>query len=313
MEAPSTSQATAPPSDKPVVAPDAKIKRTLSDLNALLGIDVRHPHSLKTLLTACMVVLMPLICRSIALPNSSCLAPSPPRAPNQEEEEARQKAKEREAPKKKDDKSVSMTISPDVLKQIADAEASRAGTTEMSKPMAEQLQKIMEQAKKVADTEPGSAQAEQKLRREFESLLSMLKPDSAVKKEDLDRIKKELLNPITTFYVTETRPLDDLTGGYLIRGNVRGKDARKVFDDTIDGVRKMFDGKYEVLVVEDPIALAEGDRDLKTGQPKIALMLLPASATKPEPTAPWQNVAALVLLLLTVGSALQLGEECQNL
>lgn len=77
------------------------------------------------------------------------------------------------------------------------------------------------QAKKVADAEDSSSpQAEARLRKEFEGLLTILKPDSAVKKDDIEKIKKELLNPVTTFYVTEVRPLEDLTGGYLIRGTL---------------------------------------------------------------------------------------------
>lgn len=178
----------------------------------------------------------------------------------------------------------------------------------MAKPLTDQLTRIIEQAKKVAEAESDTnPDAEQKLRKEFEGLLTILKPDSAVKKEDLERIKKELMNPVTTFYVTETRALEDLTGGYLVRGNVRGKDSLAVFDAVVTGVRTMFDGKYEALVVDDPIALAEGDLDLKTNKPKTAFMIVPAGVTQPPPSSPWQYIAALLLLVLTLGTSLQLG------
>lgn len=42
------------------------------------------------------------------------------------------------------------------------------------------------------------------------------------------------------FYVTEMKPLEDLSGGYLLRGTIRGKDRDQVIRAVLDGVDQMF-------------------------------------------------------------------------
>ena len=55
------------------------------------------------------------------------------------------------------------------------------------------------------------------LRGEFESLLTLLRPEGGVDKGDLAKIKEQVFGP-TVFWVTDTRLTDDLTeGGWLVR------------------------------------------------------------------------------------------------
>ena len=55
------------------------------------------------------------------------------------------------------------------------------------------------------------------LRGEFESLLTLLRPEGGVDKGDLAKIKEQVFGP-TVFWVTDTRLTDDVTeGGWLVR------------------------------------------------------------------------------------------------
>lgn len=55
------------------------------------------------------------------------------------------------------------------------------------------------------------------LRGEFESLLTLLRPEGGVDKGDLAKIKEQVFGP-NVFWVTDTRLTDDLTeGGWLVR------------------------------------------------------------------------------------------------
>lgn len=61
--------------------------------------------------------------------------------------------------------------------------------------------------------------------------------------------------------------------------------------------------KYSVLLVEDPDAEEEDAR----GGPRVAFQIMPRAAVEPAPAPGWQNAAAAVLFLFTIGSCLQLG------
>lgn len=65
--------------------------------------------------------------------------------------------------------------------------------------------------------------------------------------------------------------------------------------------------KYSVLAIEDPVALMEGEVDMKTGGPRIAFEVLPRAKATPNPTRNWEYVFGALLFLLTVGSCLSLG------
>ena len=61
--------------------------------------------------------------------------------------------------------------------------------------------------------------------------------------------------------------------------------------------------QYEVMLVPDPEAEEEDPR----GGPRIAFQIVPGAAVRPAPAPAWQGLAAGVLLLLTLGTAAQLG------
>lgn len=58
--------------------------------------------------------------------------------------------------------------------------------------------------------------AEQNLGKDFETLMGMLRPEEAVNKEDIKKMKDQVFGP-NVFWVTETRATDDiLEGGILV-------------------------------------------------------------------------------------------------
>jgi len=171
--------------------------------------------------------------------------------------------------------------------------------------VSEQLENVMEQAKKLMEeksAEEGSSKGEQQqLRKDFEQLLQMLKPDGGIEKEDIKLLKDKVFGPLT-FWVTETRPTDELDG-YLIRGNLRAP-AEEVYPEVIQRVQKLFDGKYEILIVQDPNAEQTTDAAENI---RPAFKLVPVANAYPPPQTAWQILVSVVLLTLTVGSSLQLG------
>ncbi|KAK9822249.1 hypothetical protein WJX81_006259 [Elliptochloris bilobata] len=208
--------------------------------------------------------------------------------------------------KAQDGDKLEVGFSPDVLRQIAEAEAARGGKTGESaeKAVGEisgQMAKIAESAQRLAESVDDKQKTEV-LRGEFEKLLTLLRPEGGVDKGDLTKIKEQVFGP-SVFWVTETRLTDDLNeGGWLVRGNLRAP-RDQVFSLVSDGVRKLFGEQYEVMLVPDP----EAEEDDPRGGPRIAFQIVPAAAVRPEPSPAWQGLVASVLLLLTLGTAAQLG------
>jgi len=179
--------------------------------------------------------------------------------------------------------------------------------------VSEQMVKLVQQVQKLRSdqaaksTEDGSAKPdsivdEEQLRKDFENLITMIRPDGGVTREDLKLLKEQVFGPMT-FWVTETR-LSPEQDGYIIRGNLRAP-AEKVFPQVISQVRQLFKGKFEILIIEDPeipeIPPADGD------QLRPAFKLVPSSAAYPAPPTTWQSFVSFVLITLTFGTCMQLG------
>lgn len=163
--------------------------------------------------------------------------------------------------------------------------------------------RLMDVAKKLREGQDVGKQdeaEETEFRKEFESLLTYLAPDGGISKEDIKMLKDKVFTP-QNFWVTETRQTEE-RDGFLIRGNLRGP-AEKVYEEVITKTRDLFGGKYEILVIQDPDQQPEG-ADMTV---KPAFKLVPVTVAYPQPASSWQVVAGLVLLVLTVGSSLQLG------
>ncbi|CAG9463210.1 unnamed protein product [Pedinophyceae sp. YPF-701] len=225
-----------------------------------------------------------------------------------QEEEARQLEEARRPPKAKEPKKTDVGISPEVLQKLAEAEAEREGLKGEDKEKAstvlqEQLEKILAQARAVADEDVRSPDSERRMRSEFEGLIGMLQPGAGVTREDVKEFKEKVFGP-QSFWVTEMRPSEDVVGGWLVRGNLRAP-REDVFDAARAGAEKLFGDRYEVLMVADPDAAAD-DPDPRGG-PRPAFILVPSAAVRPESSTGWQVLAAAVLLFLTVGSCFQLG------
>lgn len=177
----------------------------------------------------------------------------------------------------------------------------------------------------------GTERQEEELRKEFNKLVqTLVTPEEVMSKEDIKRLKDAAFGPLT-YWVVETRPIQEADRtGTLIRGNLRD-DREKVFQIVKDKLRVLFNGKYEVIMVEDPDAesteearadeaankrrQAQGGppssasgasvKGLLEGQP-VAFQIIPASQALPLQTNGFRIFSAGILGLLTVGSSLQL-------
>ncbi|KAI7838429.1 hypothetical protein COHA_007801, partial [Chlorella ohadii] len=141
--------------------------------------------------------------------------------------------KEEQAPSSSnatDGSSAKVSISADVLKTLAEAEAARAeqagssaSAQELQSKLADSIERIVEQAKKLAEEEgKGDTAGEQAVRRELESIIETVGlPTNGVDPQDLKRMKEQVFGA-TTFWVTETRPLatQTLELGVVIKGNL---------------------------------------------------------------------------------------------
>ncbi|CAL8466800.1 g6336 [Coccomyxa elongata] len=221
------------------------------------------------------------------------------------EEDEKGKPKEKTESEGERSSPMGVGIAPEVLRQLAEAEAARRPKStgpEDVKELEKQMMQIAETAKRAASGS-NEKESEALLRVEFERLLQILRPESVMDKEDLQNMKDKVFGP-QTFFVTETRLTDDFAvdAGWLIRGNLRAK-KEEVLEIVDQGVHKLFGDKYSVLLVEDPDAEEEDAR----GGPRVAFQIMPRAAVEPAPAPGWQNAAAAVLFLFTIGSCLQLG------
>ncbi|PRW61443.1 putative zinc metalloprotease chloroplastic isoform B [Chlorella sorokiniana] len=214
-----------------------------------------------------------------------------------------------------------VSISADVLKTLAEAEVARAeqagssaSAKEVQSKLADSIERIVEQAKKLAEEEgKGNTAGQEAVRRELENIIETVgQAANGVDAQDLKRMKEQVFGA-TTFWVTETRPLatQTLELGVVVKGNLRGK-REAVFKEVCEKIAAMFGDKYVVRLVEDPEgALDESMRGSGDGsappEPRVQFEILPASSAQPAATKGWQRVAAGVLLLLTLGSTLQFG------
>ncbi|CAK0755578.1 hypothetical protein CVIRNUC_002385 [Coccomyxa viridis] len=219
--------------------------------------------------------------------------------------EEEKKAEPEEKPTGDNVQQMNVGVSNEVLKQIAEAEAKKAGrdaSPQSLKDIEKQMGQIARTAKQAASN-GDDKQSEAMLRGEFEKLLHILRPESSMDKADLQLLKDKVFGP-QTFFVTESRLTDDFSpdAGWLIRGNLRAK-REEVLGLVSKGLEKHFGDKYKVLMREDPEAEEQDAR----GGPRIAFEVMPTAVVQsPEPPG-WQRIAAGALLLFTAATTLQIG------
>ena len=213
-----------------------------------------------------------------------------------------------------------VTFSPDVLRQLAEAEAGRAAGSSSSgagkagdkdalaDDLAAKMAAVAEAARRAArardaggggdKASPSSspadeAKAEADLRAAFEKLVSSVSTGAGAlggaDKADLQKLKDEVFGP-RLFWVTETSPVDPfLADGWLIRGNLRTGRAA-AFKAVQEGVARLFGDKYVVLMVEDPVEALEGM--MEGGSAGAPAGKDGAPAPRPEPRIAFQVVTA---------------------
>lgn len=204
---------------------------------------------------------------------------------------------------------------------LRESEAQRPAGTDSGKVVEseaainDQMKKILDKARLLANEQSAKGTnldgQQKELKQEFDQLLSIvLKPESGgLDKDELKKLKEAAFGPMT-FWVTETRSLEETAvgtrTGVLVRGNLRDEQT-KVFELVSAKVKQLFGGKYEVLMVEDPeINNEEGPVDSK-GMPRVAFQIIPAAAAQPPASGVGPAVVALLLQAGLLLCALQLG------
>eukprot|EP00212_Chloropicon_laureae_P008502 CAMPEP_0197490336 /NCGR_PEP_ID=MMETSP1311-20131121/4907_1 /TAXON_ID=464262 /ORGANISM="Genus nov. species nov., Strain RCC856" /LENGTH=668 /DNA_ID=CAMNT_0043034839 /DNA_START=116 /DNA_END=2122 /DNA_ORIENTATION=+ len=170
------------------------------------------------------------------------------------------------------------------------------------KSAAEQIAKIVNEVK-----QGGDKSSEESLRKEFEKLVDLLKPEemeNSVSREDCKVIKERVFGA-ETFWVTEIVANDDIIGGMLFKGNLRGE-VEEVFTKVEAEIKKLFPERYEVVVIEDPDAEDYEDVNLR-GRERICFLLLPKQAATPPKTTATQIALSVLLGGIGVLSCLQVG------
>lgn len=204
------------------------------------------------------------------------------------------------------------SISPQALEALKKAEAQRRG---LSSDKESEIEKVLSELNDIAKKgqEGGDAVKNEELENQFGKLLKILEEpeEPVIAPVDVVRIKKEIFG-IQTFYVTAVENLgEEMNGaGVLFKGNLRTERAT-VWEAVQNGMQTMFDGKYTAFMLEEPLG-DEGPSgdvaiDSKYG-PRVSFLIVPSDRAGPNPgTSGWQYVLALALMGLTVGSAVQLG------
>lgn len=254
----------------------------------------------------------------------------------QEEEEERRRQRQREEESSGGKPPISISVSPEVLKALAEAEAARnknresggasspaSSTPEEKKKAEEAARKLQEELLEKLGADPASG-----------PLRGLLLRSASPK--DLAQIKEAAFGP-RIFWVTETSPLDPfLADGWLIRGNLRSRTCAEALAHVTAEVAKLFGDKYTVLMIDDPGSADGSDSmealmDEATGgmsrsparqsggsgegkegtkkkpEPRVAFQIVLSEAARPPPPPTWQPLAAAVLGALSLGSSVQLG------
>ena len=258
----------------------------------------------------------------------------------EEEERRRQKQREEESGGKPP---ISISVSPEVLKALAEAEAARRsqGNASPSSPTTPEEKKKAEEAQR---------KLQEELLQKLTSGADLSSPSGPLRglllrgatPKDLAQIKDAAFGP-RVFWVTETTPLDPfLADGWLVRGNLRAPSSAAALEHVTAEVTKLFGDKYTVLMIDDPGAadgsdameammdeatggmsrsparqsgtLPGGSGDGKDGaatkkkpEPRVAFQIVLSEAARPPPPPTWQPLAAAVLAALSLGSSVQLG------
>ncbi|GBF95462.1 zinc metalloprotease chloroplastic-like [Raphidocelis subcapitata] len=279
---------------------NARIKSTLADLDALLGIQEEAKPSEK---------------ETAADAAAAAASPLSPEALQSAVAEEMQKLVAREG--------------------ITSPELEGVVTEQMKKILDRAKMLADEQTKEGASGVAADGQ-KQALRQDFENLLNIFfSGESGVDKADMQRLRESGVFGPLSFWVTEMRNLQEPSElsqggrqvGYLVRGNLR-KPRLEVFDALCAKVAELFGDKYEVLMIEDPEAVDPEDAPLPRPQTpsssgaesssgrgaaaapedavRVAFQIVPAAAAVPPQGSGWKVAVAGVLLLFFLASCVQL-------
>ena len=261
---------TPPKPPRPQLTPEeqeAKTRRTLSDLDAILGIDEEEERK------------------------------------KEEEKEAREEA--RLASKRpSSDTATTTTTSEKGAAEAGDGDDVQA----VLNRIAERAREIGSEDSELSDTE--RKEGKERLREEFDTVLNMIRDDAKVSTQDVRVFRDKVFNQ-STFWITGSEANEDIEGGHVFRGNLRG-DRKEVFASVSAKTKEIFDDKFAVFLVEqrdiDDAFSPRGPEE----EPRVAFLVVPRERAVPPPTQGWQYVASVFLLGLASVSAIQLGVVAQS-
>jgi hypothetical protein len=210
-----------------------------------------------------------------------------------------------------------VSISPEALAKISAADAARGAggdagkAAELEGAALEQMKRVVEKARAMADASKAGEQTPQQeaaLRKDFESLIAtVLDASAGVDKEVAKKMKDGAFGP-QTFWVTETTNIaEPERSGLLFRGRLRAeRDA--VFKHVVAQAAALFGDRYTVLMIDDPEAAEEGEPAAPDGKfgPRVAFQVVPTAQAQPPQTTGGQLALSAVLALLLAASCGQL-------
>ena len=277
-KAEATADATTPPPPptppkppRPQLTPEeqeAKTRRTLSDLDAILGIDEEEERK------------------------------------KEEEKEAREEARLASKRPSSDTATTTTTTSEKGAAEAGDGDDVQA----VLNRIAERAREIGSEDSELSDTE--RKEGKERLREEFDTVLNMIRDDAKVSTQDVRVFRDKVFNQ-STFWITGSEANEDIEGGHVFRGNLRG-DRKEVFASVSAKTKEIFDDKFAVFLVEqrdiDDAFSPRGPEE----EPRVAFLVVPRERAVPPPTQGWQYVASVFLLGLASVSAIQLGVVAQS-
>ena len=148
------------------------------------------------------------------------------------------------------------------LDQVVDglSDSARRDRDERTPEENAKLDKVLEDLSELAKKDAGERSNEE-IRAKFDSLFEILEisDEPTIPKEDVQKLKDEVFG-YNTFWVTKVEELGpEIMGeGTLIRGNLRA-DRAEVWEKVQEGVERLFEGKYTVFMLEEPGSLGDDD------------------------------------------------------
>lgn len=208
-------------------------------------------------------------------------------------------------------------ISKRAIEEMAEAERKRLGKTQENERVSDFLDQLNDIASRASEEGSGK-DSERAFLEGVRNTFAEASQGDTIPKRDLESFKDRAFG-VQTFWVTGVERSSVYEGGAVFTGNLRDDRAR-VFKDAEDAAHELFGNKYVVFMVPERDALpstpsssggVRASSSSSSSSERVAFVLVRGESASAPPTALWQYAVSIVLLLLNVGSSLQLGLVAQ--